>query len=121
MRLEEEIHEISGAPTTIELLRALNWTVLPEKYLAAILKIPETDIRNARTEAGIVEAWDTVPVSGVNDAAYYYSTYHTDKVTNPPPATTSTNSKKVIILGGGPNRIGQGIEFDYCLSTLPWR
>ena len=114
VRLEEEILEYSGSLPPIELLRRAKLDGFADKYLAAILKIPETDIRNARTEAGIVEAWDTVPVSGVNDAAYYYSTYHTDKVTNPPPATTSTNSKKVIILGGGPNRIGQGIEFDYC-------
>jgi carbamoyl-phosphate synthase large subunit len=49
-----------------------------------------------------------VPVSGVEDAAYYYSTY------NAPDKTTSSKRKKVMVLGGGPNRIGQGIEFDYC-------
>ncbi|MFC1999002.1 carbamoyl-phosphate synthase large subunit, partial [Chloroflexota bacterium] len=53
-------------------------------------------------------AWEAVPVSGVENAAYYYSTY------NAPDKTTVTNNKKVMVLGGGPNRIGQGIEFDYC-------
>jgi carbamoyl-phosphate synthase large subunit len=55
-----------------------------------------------------VEGWHPVPVSGVEDAAYYYSTYNaTDKV-------TSSERRKIMVLGGGPNRIGQGIEFDYC-------
>ena len=56
----------------------------------------------------IVEGWDAVRVSGVRDAAYYYSTY------NAADATTATAKRKVMVLGGGPNRIGQGIEFDYC-------
>jgi len=54
------------------------------------------------------EAWEPVPVSGVENAAYYYSTY------NAPDKTSSSNKKKIMVLGGGPNRIGQGIEFDYC-------
>jgi len=58
---------------------------------------------------GLVEGWHPVPVSGVEDAAYYYSTY------NAPDVTEATHDrKKIMILGGGPNRIGQGIEFDYC-------
>ena len=60
------------------------------------------------THLGVVEGWDAVPVSGVENAAYYYSTY------NAPDQVPVSNRKKVMVLGGGPNRIGQGIEFDYC-------
>jgi carbamoyl-phosphate synthase large subunit len=55
-----------------------------------------------------VEGWDAVPVSGVESAAYYYSTYNAkDRV-------KVSKNRKIMVLGGGPNRIGQGIEFDYC-------
>ncbi|MBR4416413.1 MAG: carbamoyl-phosphate synthase large subunit, partial [Victivallales bacterium] len=80
-----------------------------DMYLAKLLKTPEAQIRRQRLSLGITEAWDYVPVSGVNDACYYYSTYNgEDKI------KASDNEKKVMVLGGGPNRIGQGIEFDYC-------
>ncbi|MCQ2442654.1 MAG: carbamoyl-phosphate synthase large subunit [Oscillospiraceae bacterium] len=79
-----------------------------DKYLSQILGISEDSIRERRIELGVEEAWEGVHVSGTQNSAYYYSTYNaTDK--NP----TSEN-KKIMILGGGPNRIGQGIEFDYC-------
>ena len=77
-------------------------------YLAKLLGIPEENIRNRRIELGVVEAWEPVPVSGVENAAYYYSTY------NAPDKVQVSDRKKVMVLGGGPNRIGQGIEFDYC-------
>ncbi|NQT28141.1 MAG: carbamoyl-phosphate synthase large subunit, partial [Candidatus Omnitrophica bacterium] len=78
-----------------------------DKYLAQIFKVKEKEVREKRLALGKVECYDTVPVSGVNDAAYYYSTYiGEDKVSVSP-------NKKILILGGGPNRIGQGIEFDY--------
>ncbi len=80
-----------------------------DKYLSQLLEIPEDDIRNRRTQLGVEEAWEGVHVSGTRDSAYYYSTYNApDK--NP----VNTDRPKVMILGGGPNRIGQGIEFDYC-------
>ena len=80
-----------------------------DKYLSQILEIPEEDIRERRMEIGVEEAWEGVHVSGTEDSAYYYSTYNApDK--NP----VNEESKKIMILGGGPNRIGQGIEFDYC-------
>ncbi len=80
-----------------------------DKYLSQILEIPEADIRNRRIEIGMEEAWEGIHVSGTEDSAYYYSTY------NAPDKNPITNDKpKVMILGGGPNRIGQGIEFDYC-------
>ncbi|NLV18288.1 MAG: carbamoyl-phosphate synthase large subunit [Bacteroidetes bacterium] len=79
-----------------------------DKYLSRLLEVPEKEIRKKRISLGMNEAWEPVPVSGVNDAAYYYSTYNaTDKV-------TVSGRKKIMVLGGGPNRIGQGIEFDYC-------
>ncbi len=79
-----------------------------DKYLSQLLEIPETKIRARRVELGIVEGWEGVHVSSTEDSAYYYSTY------NAPDASPVSSGKKVMILGGGPNRIGQGIEFDYC-------
>ena len=80
-----------------------------DKYLSKILEISEDAIRNRRMELGIEENWEPVHVSGTQDKAYYYSTYNgTDR--NP----IGEEKPKVMILGGGPNRIGQGIEFDYC-------
>ena len=80
-----------------------------DKYLSQILEIPEADIRNRRIELGVEEAWEGVHVSGTENSAYYYSTYNAEDK-NP----ISEDKPKVMILGGGPNRIGQGIEFDYC-------
>ena len=80
-----------------------------DKYLSQLLEIPEAAVRSRRLALGVTEAWEGVHVSGTPDSAYYYSTYNaSDK--NP----VSTDKPKVMILGGGPNRIGQGIEFDYC-------
>lgn len=79
-----------------------------DKYLSQLLDIPETKIRARRAELGCVEGWEGVHVSSTQDSAYYYSTY------NAPDASPTASGKKVMILGGGPNRIGQGIEFDYC-------
>ena len=80
-----------------------------DKYLSQILSVPEDDIRNRRIALGVEEAWEGVHVSGTPDSAYYYSTY------NAPDKNPISNEKpKIMILGGGPNRIGQGIEFDYC-------
>ena len=80
-----------------------------DKYLSQILEIPEDDIRNKRIELGLEEAWEGVHVSGTEDSAYYYSTYNAEDK-NP----VNEDKPKIMILGGGPNRIGQGIEFDYC-------
>ena len=79
-----------------------------DKYLSQILEISEEEVRNKRLSLGVKECWEGVHVSGTKDSAYYYSTYNgTDK--NP-----VSSNRKIMILGGGPNRIGQGIEFDYC-------
>ena len=81
-----------------------------DKYLSQLLGVSERDIRAQRKGLGCVETWHKVPVSGVEDQAYYYSSYCAERSEVP----VSDNPKKVMILGGGPNRIGQGIEFDYC-------
>ncbi|MBR6155565.1 MAG: carbamoyl-phosphate synthase large subunit, partial [Lachnospiraceae bacterium] len=78
-------------------------------YLAQILDTTEDVIRNRRTELNVVEHWDKVHVSGTEDSCYYYSSYNLDK-----DIAEATDRQKIMILGGGPNRIGQGIEFDYC-------
>ncbi|MBR2664159.1 MAG: carbamoyl-phosphate synthase large subunit [Clostridia bacterium] len=90
-------------------LRQAKMDGFSDKYLSQILQVSEDAIRSARSRYGIEEQWEVVHVSGTKDSAYYYSTYHPAKAT-PPLAGT----KKIMILGGGPNRIGQGIEFDYC-------
>lgn len=79
-----------------------------DRYLGQLLNIPEDDVRAYRLGLGITEAWEGVHVSGTQDSAYYYSTY------NAPDHSTASDNRKIMILGGGPNRIGQGIEFDYC-------
>jgi carbamoyl-phosphate synthase large subunit len=79
-----------------------------DRYLSKILGIPESQIRQSRISLGLIEAWEPVPVSGVENAAYYFSTY------NAPDKVEVTKNRKIMVLGGGPNRIGQGIEFDYC-------
>jgi len=106
--LEEEILQYKGGYLPDELLIRAKKDGFADRYLAMLLNMPETDIRERRTALGIVEGWEAVPVSGVENASYYYSTY------NAPDQTKQTDRPKVMILGGGPNRIGQGIEFDYC-------
>ncbi len=106
--LEEKILDCKGKALPDDLLIAAKKDGFADRYLAKILGKKEEDIRKQRLAAGLAEAWDAVPVSGVENAAYYYSTYNAaDKV------GVSAN-RKIMVLGGGPNRIGQGIEFDYC-------
>ncbi len=107
---EEEILLISkgSIPSDGALIQAKK-DGFSDKYLSQILEVPEEDIRNQRIKLGVTEAWEGVHVSGTKDSAYYYSTYNAEDK-NP----VSTDKPKVMILGGGPNRIGQGIEFDYC-------
>ncbi len=80
-----------------------------DKYLSQILGVAEDEVRARRLAIGMTESWEGVHVSGTPDSTYYYSTYNA-KDQNP----VKNDKPKVMILGGGPNRIGQGIEFDYC-------
>ncbi|MFW5880492.1 MAG: carbamoyl-phosphate synthase large subunit [Spirochaetota bacterium] len=108
VELEEELVQHRGTVPPVELLARAKRDGFSDRYLAEILDVSETDVRTRRVAAGIVQAWDRVPVSGAEDAYYYYSTY------NGSDTVSVSDKKKVMILGGGPNRIGQGIEFDYC-------
>ena len=105
---EEALLQYKGTVPPAEALAQAKKDGFSDKYLSEILAVSEDDIRHAREKAGVVEAWDGVHVSGTQDSAYFYSTY------NAPDNNPVTDKKKIMILGGGPNRIGQGIEFDYC-------
>ena len=105
---EEEILKHKGEMLSDEQLTKAKKDGFSDKYLSQLLEIPEEEIRNHRIAIGVEEAWEGVHVSGTEDSAYYYSTYNaTDK-------DPVSDKQKIMILGGGPNRIGQGIEFDYC-------
>jgi len=106
--LEEKLLAYKGKTIPDELLKQAKKDGFADRYLSDILAIPEEDIRKQRLKLGMAEAWHPVPVSGVEDAAYYYSTY------NAPDEVGTSDNRKIMVLGGGPNRIGQGIEFDYC-------
>ena len=106
---EEALKKNAGAVPDAETLRTAKLDGFSDLYLSQLLDISEDEIRNARKAAGITQAWERVHVSGTEHEAYYYSTYHVDDA-----SVASENKKKIMILGGGPNRIGQGIEFDYC-------
>src|SRR5512145_1146552 len=108
VELEEKILTYKGKKLPDDLLIAANKDGFSDRYLAQILEKKEEEIRKQRLAAGLAEAWDAVPVSGVENAAYYYSTY------NAPDKVGVSPNRKIMVLGGGPNRIGQGIEFDYC-------
>ena len=106
---EEALLKSKGSLPCDELLVSAKKDGFSDKYISKLLEISEDDVRNRRIELGVVEEWEGVHVSGTENNAYYYSTYNgTDK--NP----VSEEKPKIMILGGGPNRIGQGIEFDYC-------
>ena len=106
---EETLLLYKGGLPADEMLIAAKKDGFSDKYLSQLLEIPEDHVRARRITLGVEEAWEGVHVSGTQDSAYFYSTYNApDK--NP----VKEDKPKIMILGGGPNRIGQGIEFDYC-------
>ena len=106
--LEEQILRYKGKGLPEEVLVQAKKDGFSDRYLSQILALPEAEIRRRRTRSGTVQGWEPVPVSGVENAAYYFSTY------NAPDKVARSEKRKIMVLGGGPNRIGQGIEFDYC-------
>jgi len=108
VELEETLLKHRGKLPPDDLLIQAKKDGFADKYLSQILRVSEADIRARRTALGMVEGWHPVPVSGVENAAYYYSTY------NAADGIGVSKNRKIMVLGGGPNRIGQGIEFDYC-------
>lgn len=105
---EEELLKFKGSLPSDELLTKAKKDGFSDKYLSRLLDVSEDDVRSRRISLGVNEAWEGVHVSGTENSAYYYSTYNGEDK-NP-----VSNNRKIMILGGGPNRIGQGIEFDYC-------
>jgi carbamoyl-phosphate synthase large subunit len=108
VELEEQILKYKGKALPDKLLTQAKKDGFSDRYLSQILGVSEKDVRQRRSSLGVVEGWEPVPVSGVEDAAYYFSTY------NAPDKVATSQRRKIMVLGGGPNRIGQGIEFDYC-------
>ncbi len=108
VELENEILTYRGRKLPDEMLSKAKKDGFADRYLSKLLQVPEKEIRTQRLALGLYERWEPVPVSGVKDAAYYFSTYNADD------KVSVSNRKKIMVLGGGPNRIGQGIEFDYC-------
>ena len=106
---EENIMTYRGKELPVDVLKQAKQNGFSDKYLSQILNVEEDVIRKQRLDNGIDQAWEPVHVSGTPDSAYYYSTYNA-----PDKSNIHTDKKKIMILGGGPNRIGQGIEFDYC-------
>ena len=106
--LEEKLLACKGRSIPDSLLIQAKKDGFADCYLAKILNIAEDTIRMQRTKLGVTEGWEPISVSGVKDEAYYFSTY------NAPDKVKTSSNRKIMILGGGPNRIGQGIEFDYC-------
>ena len=108
VELEEQILGFKGKTIPDDLFMRAKKDGFSDRYLSQILGVPEERLRERRISLGVVQGWEPVPVSGVEDAAYYYSTFNgIDQV-------KSSSKRKIMVLGGGPNRIGQGIEFDYC-------
>ena len=109
--VEEEEHLLTfkGQVPPQDLLTQAKKDGFSDRYLSQLLEVSEDAVREARISYGVEEAWEGVHVSGTENSAYYYSTYNA-----PDQTKASENKKKIMILGGCPNRIGQGIEFDYC-------
>lgn len=107
--LEVELQKQNFISLPDELLIRAKRDGFSDKYLAKLFKVDEKTVRDRRAALGVKAAYCKVHVSGVQSADYYYSTYAEgveDEV-------GVSDHKKIMILGGGPNRIGQGIEFDY--------
>ena len=106
---EEMIKTYKGKELPVDVLKHAKQNGFSDKYLSQILDEDETTIRELRKANGINQAWEPVHVSSTKDSSYYYSTYNAEDHSD-----IHHDKQKVMILGGGPNRIGQGIEFDYC-------
>lgn len=106
---EEKIKKCKGKLPPASVLKSAKLNGFSDKYLSMLLDVSEDVIRKARLQEGIKPAWEGIHVSGTKDSCYYYSSYHLQEDKSP-----RFHEPKIMILGGGPNRIGQGIEFDYC-------
>ncbi|MGL4466803.1 MAG: carbamoyl-phosphate synthase large subunit, partial [Plesiomonas shigelloides] len=111
VRLEEKVAEVGFAGLDTDFLRVLKRKGFSDARLAKLVGVSETELRKLRYRHEIFPVYkrvDTCAAEFATDTAYLYSTYDEECESNP------TNRDKIMVLGGGPNRIGQGIEFDYC-------
>ncbi|MGS0680582.1 carbamoyl-phosphate synthase large subunit [Shewanella sp. 125m-7] len=111
LKSEAQVAEIGLAGLNKDVLRNLKRKGFADSRLAALAGVSETEVRKLRTRFEIHPVYkrvDTCAAEFATDTAYMYSTYEDECEANP------SNRDKIMILGGGPNRIGQGIEFDYC-------
>lgn len=112
VRLEEKVSEVGIKGLSANFLRQLKRKGFADARLAKILNVKECAIRQLREQYQLHPVYkrvDTCAAEFATDTAYMYSTYEEECEANP-----HQDKPKVMILGGGPNRIGQGIEFDYC-------
>ncbi|MGH8306394.1 MAG: carbamoyl-phosphate synthase large subunit, partial [Steroidobacteraceae bacterium] len=108
---EGQVREQGLGALTAERLRVLKRKGFSDSRLARLLDMPEKAIRDKRHALNVVPVYkrvDTCAGEFATSTAYLYSTYEEECEAQP------TDRRKIMILGGGPNRIGQGIEFDYC-------
>ena len=115
--LEEEWSMVNGQLSMVNWLRRAKRMGVADETIARLMGVTEAEVRRRRQEMGIVPAYYRVDTCAAEFAAhtpYLYSTYESGCEANP------TDRRKVMILGGGPNRIGQGIEFDYCCVQACW-
>ncbi|MDJ0447350.1 carbamoyl-phosphate synthase large subunit [Methylocystis sp. JR02] len=114
--LEEKVKKF-GLPTDAENLRKLKFAGFSDTRLATLTGLEESAVRAARHALGVRPVYkriDTCAAEFASPTAYMYSTYETPFAGVPANEANPSDRKKIVILGGGPNRIGQGIEFDYC-------
>jgi len=113
----ETIVRKNGLPVTEEALRKLKMMGFTDARLAKLTGRTEDNVRRARLNLGVVAVFKRIDTCGAEFEAqtpYMYSTYESPVMGEVECEARPSNAKKVVILGGGPNRIGQGIEFDYC-------
>ncbi|OGA15599.1 MAG: carbamoyl phosphate synthase large subunit, partial [Betaproteobacteria bacterium RIFCSPLOWO2_02_FULL_65_20] len=111
VRIEVDLDDKSLADLDAELLRRLKRKGFSDRRIAKLVKSSETQVRARRHGFGVRPVYkrvDTCAAEFATTTAYMYSTYEEECEAQP------TTRKKIMVLGGGPNRIGQGIEFDYC-------
>ncbi len=106
---EESLQPYIGKIPPADILAKAKKSGFSDLYLARILDTCQQQVREHRIAAGLTEGYEKIHVCGTPDSYYLYSTYHSQGS-----SVSGTGAKKVLVLGGGPNRIGQGIEFDYC-------
>ena len=113
-RMEEELKSLGSLASVQEsAMRRAKQAGFSDRQLATLWQSTDEEVRAYRKDLGVVATFKSVDTCGAEFEAYtpyFYSTYEQEDETPP----KASNRKRIMILGGGPNRIGQGIEFDYC-------